>query len=125
MNRRHFVTVAAVGSLAGCSVLSGRTERGQLDLTVQNERADPVSVLVEVVDDEGTTYEEESDRIESSVARTFEVTVGTDGRHEVTVTGDDWQGQLGWNAGTCALFDGTVRVTDGSVEVASECVDTR
>jgi hypothetical protein len=125
MNRRRFVAVAAVGSLAGCSGLSGSAESGQLDLTVQNERADPVSVLVEVVDGEGTTYEENEDRIDSGVARAFDVTVGTEGRHEVTVTGDDWQGQLAWNAGTCALFDGSVRVTDGSVEVAGECVDTR
>lgn len=41
------------------------------------------------------------------------------------VTGEDWRGQLTWNAGTCALFDGTVRVTADSVEVAGECVQQR
>ncbi|WP_340101806.1 hypothetical protein [Salinibaculum salinum] len=125
MNRRQLLTVAATASLAGCSGLGANGESSQLSLTVQNERADPVTVQVVVVDDEGTTYEDESDQIDSGVARAFEVTVGAEGRHEVTVTGEDWRGQLAWNAGTCALFDGTVSVTDESVEVASECTDTR
>jgi hypothetical protein len=125
MNRRQFVAVGATASLAGCAGLGGGEESSQLDLTVQNERADPVTVQVEVVDEEGTTYEDESDQIDSGVARAFEVTVGTEGRHEVTVSGEDWRGQLAWNVDTCTLFDGTVRVTDESVEVASECANVR
>lgn len=61
----------------------------QLDLTVQNERNEPVTAQVTVVDDEGMTYEDESEQIDSGVARAFEVIVGTAGRHEVTVSGDD------------------------------------
>jgi hypothetical protein len=125
MNRRHFVAVAATASLAGCTGLSGDEENSSLDLTVQNERAEPVTVQVVVVDDGGTTYEDESDQIDSGVARAFEVPVGTTGRHEVTVSGTDWEGRLAWNADTCVLFDGTVRVTDESVEVAGECVQQR
>ena len=125
MNRRHFVAVATTASLAGCTGLFDSEENSSLDLTVQNERADPVTVQVVVVDDEGTTYEDESYQIDSGVARAFQVPVGTDGRHEVTVSGEDWQGQLAWNADTCVLFDGRVRVTDESVEVASECVQQR
>lgn len=123
MNLRHFVAVAATASLAGCTGLFDNEENSSLDLTVQNERAEPVTVQVVVVDDEGTTYEDESDQIDSGVARAFEVSVGTEGRHEVTVTGEDWKGQLAWNATTCRLFDGQVRVTDELVEVAGECVD--
>lgn len=125
MDRRHFLTVAATASLAGCTGLFGREAGGRLDLTVQNERTEPITVQVAVVDEEGTTVEDESSQIDSGVARTFEVVVGTDGRHEVTVSGDDWHGQLAWNAGTCALFDGTVRVTAESIEVTSECVEPR
>lgn len=125
MNRRQFVAVAGTISLAGCPGSSGGDENSQLDLTVQNERSGPVTVDVAVVDDDGTTYEEVSDQIDSGVARAFEVTGGTEGRHEVTVSGGDWQGQLAWNATTCALFEGTVRVTEESVEVASECVNQR
>lgn len=125
MNRRHFVAILSAGSLAGCTGLFDNGANGQLDLTVQNERSEPVTVRVVVVDSEGTTYEDESDRVEGGVARAFEVPVGRDGRHEVTVSGDDWRGQLAWNAGTCTLFDGTVSVTDESVEVASECVRRR
>lgn len=125
MNRRRVLGVVATASLAGCSGLSSGAEKGRLDLTVGNERADAVTVEVTVVDDGGTTYEDTSDRIDSGVARAFEVTVGTAGRHEVTVAGADWQGQLAWNADTCARFDGTVRVTADSVEVAGECVDPR
>lgn len=125
MNRRHFVGIAATVSLAGCTGLFDSDQSSRLDLTVQNERADPVTVQVVVVDDDGTTYEDESDQIDSGVARAFEVAVGTAGRHEVTVSGDDFQGQLAWNADTCALFDGTIRVTDESVEVAGECIDQR
>ncbi|GAB3676258.1 hypothetical protein GCM10028856_34130 [Halopiger thermotolerans] len=78
-----------------------------------------------VAGEDGTTYEEESDRLENSVSRAFEVIVGRDGRHEVTVSGDDFRGELAWNAGTCRLFDGSVRVTDEAVAVAGECVDQR
>jgi hypothetical protein len=125
MNRRRFVAVAGAASLAGCTGLFDGEEAGRLDLTVQNERPDPVTVQVTVVDEQGTTYEDVSDQIDSGVARAFDVVVGTEGRHEVTVSGSDWQGQLAWNAGTCELFDAAVTVTDESVEVAGECVQQR
>lgn len=112
-------------SLAGCTGVFDSEENSRLDLTVQKERSEPVTVRVVVVDDEGTTYEDESDQIDSGFARAFGVPVGTDGRDEVTVSGEDWQGQLALNADTCVLFDGTVRVTDESVAVASECVQQR
>lgn len=125
MERRFFLAAAGVVSLAGCAGLSGSDEKSRLDLTVQNERAGPVTVQVAVVDDQGTTYENESDQIDSGVARAFQVSVGVTGRHEVTVSGDDFEGKLAWNAETCALFDGRVRVTDELVEVASECAQPR
>jgi hypothetical protein len=125
MNRRHFVAAAVSASLAGCTGLFDGEENSRLELTVQNERAEPVAVDVTIVDDEGTTYGDESDRIDSGVARAFEIPVGTDGRHEATVSGEDWQGRLAWHADTCLRFDGTVRVTDDSIEVASECVQQR
>lgn len=125
MDRRQFLGVAATASLAGCTGLLGDDPDGRLDLTVQNDRGNPVSVQVTVADDEGTTYADETDQVDPGVARAFEVTVGSAGRHEVTVDGADWRGQLAWDAGTCALFDGTVRVTGEAVEVAGECVDPR
>jgi hypothetical protein len=123
MRRRRRLAVA-VASLSGCASL-GRDDPGRLDLTVHNERSAPVTVRVTVVDDAGTTYEDASDRLDAGVARAFEVAVGTDGRHEATVEGDDWRGQLAWDAGTCAGFDGEVRVTGESVEVRSECARFR
>lgn len=125
LDRRRFVAAAATASLAGCTVLSDDNQSSRLDLTVQNDRADPITVQVEVVDTEGTTYEEEPDQIDSGVARAFEVDVGREGRREVTVAGDDFRGQLAWNAETCRLFDGQVRVTDDLIEVAGECADQR
>lgn len=125
MNRRHFVAVATAASLAGCTGVIDTEEHSRLDLTVQNDRADPVTVRVTVVDDEGTTYEDESEQIDSGVARAFDVTVGTTGRHELTVAGDDFRGQLAWNADTCARFDGHVRVTAERVAVAGECTQQR
>jgi hypothetical protein len=125
MNRRHFLALVPTSTLVGCVGSLGTAERSRLDLTVQNDRKDPISVRISVVDEEGTTYEDESDRIDSGVARAFEVAAGAEGRHEVTVSGDDWRGQLAWNADSCVRFDGTVRVTAESVEVASECVDHR
>jgi hypothetical protein len=124
MYRRHFVALAATSSLAGCTGLFDSDESGRLDLTVQNERDGPITVQVTVVDSEGTTYEDESDQVDSGVARAFEVTVGTGGRHEVTVSGDDFAGQLAWNPDTCGLYSGTVRVTNERFEVAGECVDS-
>ena len=48
-----------------------------------------------------------------------------EGRHEVTVSGEDRQGQLAWNANTCLLFQETVRVTGESVEIAGESIQQR
>ncbi|RAW46234.1 hypothetical protein DQW50_05560 [Halorubrum sp. 48-1-W] len=125
MNRRRLLATAGAVSLAGCTGLFGDDESSRLDLTVRNDRADAITVQVDVVDDEGTTYGDESDRIDGGVARAFEVVVGPEGRHEVTVSGDDFRGQLAWNATTCRLFDGRVGVTADLVEVAGECVDQR
>jgi len=124
-DRRHFLAAAGATSLAGCTGLSEDEERSRLDLTVQNDRADPITVQIDVVDAEGTTYEDESDQIDTGVARAFEVIGGTEGRHEVTVSGSDFRGQLAWSAGSCQLFDGRVRVTDDIVEVAGECANQR
>ena len=125
MDRRHFVAVGGTVALAGCTGLFGERENSRLDLTVQNDRERSVTVQVDVVADDGTTYEDASDRVDSGVARAFEVVVGTAGRHVVTVTGNDFRGELAWNADTCRRFDGTVRVTDEAVEVVGECVDPR
>jgi hypothetical protein len=125
MDCRHFLAAPSVASLAGCTGLFGPEERSHLGLTVRNDRADPVTVQIAVVDSEGTTYEDDADQIDSGVACAFEVVVGTKGRHEVTVAGDDFRGQLAWDATICRLFDGQVSVTDDLVEVAGECVDQR
>jgi hypothetical protein len=125
MHRRHFLAVAGVASVVGCTGLSGEPENSRLDLTVRNERTDPVTVQVDVIADDGTVYEDDSDRIDSGVARAFEVVVGNAGRHVMTVSGDGFRGELAWNADTCRLFDGTVGVTEERVEVIGECVDPR
>jgi hypothetical protein len=125
MNRRGFVALVGITSIAGCAGPLDDDAPGQLRLTVRNERPEPVSVRVVVTGDDGTVYDEESDSIARGVARSFEVEVGSTGRHEVTVSGDDWRGQLAWDAGTCARFEGTVAVTPDSVDVAGECIEQR
>jgi hypothetical protein len=125
MRRRQVLAAAAAASLAGCAGLSGDVAAGRLDLTVQNEGSAPVTARVEVVGEDGTTYESASDSIAPGVARAFEVTVGPEGRHEATVTGADWAGRLAWDAGTCALYAGTVRVSPERVAVESECTQFR
>lgn len=125
MNRRHFLAAAGTPLLAGCTGLFATEQNSRLDLTVQNDRADPITVQIEVIDTDGTTYEDDSARIDSGVARAFEIGVGREARHEVTVSGDDFRRQLGWNADTCRLFDGQARVTDELVRVAGECATPR
>ena len=125
MDRRRFVAVAAAAPLAGCAGPFGDSENGRLDLTVRNDGSEPVTVQVDVVADDGTTYAEESDRIDGGVARSFAVAVGTSGRHVVAVSGDDFRGELAWDAWVCRRFDGTVAVADGSVEVVGECAEQR
>ena len=126
MKRRRLLA-AGTGALAvaaaGC--LGSDPDPSRLDLTVRNDGDGPVDVEVTVAGDDGTTYAEESDRVDAGVARAFEATVGASGRHEVTVTGPDWEGRLAWDAGTCALYDGRVAVDAETVEVAGECVDPR
>ena len=111
-----------MSALAGCST---NRKSGRLDLTVRNERADPVDAQVTVTGPDGEVYEEETDRVDAGVCRAFEVTVGASGRHELTVSGDDWSGSLAWNAADCLLYDGQIRVTETAVETAGECVDSR
>lgn len=126
MNRRHFIAVFGGVSLTVAGCTEGSNEgNGRLNLVVQNERAESMTVRIEVTDEEGTVYADETARLDDSVARTFEVDVGTDGRHEALVEGDEWGGSLAWNAGTCVRYDGTVRVTDERVEVAGECPEYR
>ena len=124
MRRRTLLAVVSVASLAGCSN-TGSEDEGRLDLTVQNEGSDPVTARVVVEGDDGTTYEDESDQIDPGVARSFQVTVGTEGRHTATVTGEDWEGQLAWDPSVCASYDGTIRVSGEQLSVLGECADPR
>ena len=127
MERRSLLAASAgalAASAAGC-LGTGDSEPSRLDLTVRNDGDGPVDVEVVVAGDDGTTYAEESDRVDAGVARAFEVTVGATGRHEVAVTGPDWEGRLAWDADTCALYDGRIAVDGETVEVAGECVDPR
>jgi hypothetical protein len=129
MDRRELLTTTAAtvtaGALSGCLGL-GKNDPSRLDLTVRNDGGAPVDVDVVVRGDDGTIYQETSERVDIGVAREFEATVGETGRHEVTVTGDGWEGRLAWDAAVCALFAGTI-VADTAriVAVASECVDPR
>lgn len=122
--RWSLLLVALIVLSAGClGVGSDGDSQSRLDLTVQNDRPNPVVFQLTVTDADGTTLVNESERLGGSVGQSFDFTVGTTGRHEVTVAGADWTGQLAWNADTCARYDATVRVTDDSVEVAGECLD--
>ena len=127
MERRRLLA-AGTGTLAvaaaGCLGL-GEADPGRLDLTVRNDGDEPIDADVVVEGDDGTTYAEESDRVDAGVDRAFEVIVGASGRHEVTVTGADWEGRLAWGADTCRLYDGEVSVDAETVEVAGECADPR
>ncbi|MFD1569056.1 hypothetical protein [Halorubrum laminariae] len=126
MHRRELLTataaLASMAAVAGC-LGSDENDSGRLDLTVRNDGDAPVDVDVVVRDDDGTTYEETTDRVDAGVARAFEVTVGATGRHEVVVSGGDWEGRLAWDTGVCATYAGTVAVDADNVSVAGECLD--
>lgn len=128
MNRRSAIAAAgatlSATAVAGCLGL-GESGPGRLDLTVRNDGDEAFDVEVVVRGDDGTTYEEESDRIDPGVSRAFEAVVGRTGRREVVVTGSDWEGRLAWEVDTCGLYDATVAVDAGTVEVAGECADAR
>ena len=127
MERRELLaagTGVLAAATAGC-LGSDDPDPSQLELTVRNDGGGPVDVEVVVAGDDGTTYVEESDRVDAGVARGLEVAVGTTGRHEVTVTGADWEGRLAWDAESCRLYDATVVVDAETVEVAGECADPR
>lgn len=65
-----------------------------------------------VTDGDGAVIVNESEHLDSGVGQSYGFTVETNGRHEVSVVGDDWRGQLAWSADTCAQFDATIRITD-------------
>ena len=126
VNRRHLLAATAASATAAAGCLgAGDPDPGHLDLTVRNDGDAPVEVEMVVRGDDGTTYASASDRIDPGVGRALQTTVGERGRHEVVVTGADWEGRLAWDAGVCAVYDGTVAIGDGTVEVAGECVDAR
>lgn len=109
---------------AGCLGLgSGGDSESRLNLKVQNDRTQPVSFQLTLTEADGNSLVNESERLGGSVGQAYEFTVGTSGRHEVAVAGEDWRGQVAWNADTCTHYDATVRVTDDSVEVTSECLE--
>lgn len=124
VHRRELLATTAAAATAGCLEL-GENDPSRLDLTVRNDGDEPIDVEVVAKGDDGTTYAEETDRIDPGVARAFEVTVGETGRREVVATGVDWEGRLAWDVGVCALYDGTVVVDAGNVSVAGECLDPR
>ncbi len=112
--------------VAGCVGFGGGSDDGsQVDVTVQNDRGQVVSFDIVVRADDGTIFLEESDQLESSVAQSFTATGAASGRHEVTVIGTDWRGQLAWNAESCKQFDATIRITDEVVDVVGECLEYR
>ena len=128
MRRRELLAAttatATTAAVAGC-LGAGDPDPSHLDLTVRNDGDAAVEVQMVVRGDDGTTYASATDRIDPGVGRALEATVGERGRHEVVVTGPDWEGRLAWDAGVCAVYDGTVAIGDGTVEVAGECVDPR
>ena len=122
--RWSLIPIGVLVLSAGClGVGNGDDSQSRLDLTVQNDGPQPVSFQLTVTDADGITLVNESERLGGSVGQSYDFTVGTSGRHEVTVTGADWAGQVAWNADTCARYDATLRVTDDSVEVAGECLE--
>lgn len=121
---RAVLLVGVLLPSAGCLGFVGDGEqRSRLDLTVQNEGSGPVDVQVTLAQDDGTELANESDCVDAGVARAFDFTVGTSGRHEVTVAGEDWRGPLAWNADACARYDATVRVSEGNVTVSGDCLE--
>lgn len=109
---------------AGClGVGSDGDSQSRLDLTVHNDGTQPVSFRVTVTEADGTVLVNETGRLDGGVGQSFDFTVGTSGRHEVTVAGEGWAGEVAWNADACARYDATIRVTDDSVEVAGECLE--
>lgn len=125
--RLALVAVTLLVLSAGCAALPGGSDtvESRLELTVHNQRSQPISVQVTVRGPDGAVAATESDRLDPNVGQAFDFTVTKPGLYELTVAGDDWRGQLTWNAQTCAHFDATVRVTPASVEVAGQCVDQR
>ena len=125
MERRRILAAGATALTGGVAGCLGSDEPGRLDLTVRNDGDGPIDVEVVVSGQDGTTYADESDRVDAGVARAFEATVGASGRHEARVTGADWEGRLAWDADTCALYDGRVAVDAETVAVAGECAGPR
>lgn len=120
---RLAVTVALV-LLAGCSMAvdSNETLDRRLDLTVQNDGAASIPVRVIVVAPDGIVIANTSERVAGRVAQSFDFTVRTPGRYDVTVTGTDWKTSFGWNAATCTHYAGTVSVTADSLDTAGDCL---
>lgn len=107
---------------AGCTGVDPDTDQSRLDLTVQNEQTQAITFQLTVTDGDGVALTNESAQLARGIGQTFDFTVGTSGRHEATVIGDEWQATVGWNADSCARYEGRVRITNEGVTVAGECL---
>jgi len=126
VHRRTLLATAALASATGCSsLLGGDRDPNRLDLTVQNDRDQPLTATVTVVGPDDTVYLKETEQFDPGVARAFVERVGTTGRHEVTVEGEGFGGSQAWNAEQCSLYDARIRLTPDSVESSGECVQSR
>ena len=125
MKRRQFITTIPALMFAGCTEELENEENGRLDLTIRNEHSEPIAVDVTIVDAEGTTRVDLSDRIEGGTVQSFEFVVGTGGRHEVIVSGDEWRSQQAWDVDTCALYEGVVTVAPDRIDTRGECAGQR
>ncbi|WP_336361243.1 hypothetical protein [Haladaptatus sp. ZSTT2] len=124
--RRPFLLVLAA-ALSGCSLIptQSTSQSSSLSLTIQNESSSPTDVTVTVTDADETVIDEETDRLDGSVGRTFDFTVTERGRYTVTVSGIDWKTEQTWDTETCASYSATVRFTDDTLENSGECVQPR
>jgi plastocyanin len=125
MKFAHVIGVVLLVALAGCAGLGEAASESTVDLVVQNEGTAPLAVAVVVTDADGTVVAEETEQLDASVGRTFEVTLSGVGTHEVLVSGTDWAAGTRIDPAACETHETTIRVSDERVANVGECLALR
>jgi hypothetical protein len=133
--RIALLTLGSLLLLAGCAgfapTATPTPTQSTLEVVVQNDDSGAEPITVSVVAPNGTVVATDSDTIQSNVGRSFEFTVettrtpGSPESYTVRVEGSEWATNAAWPAEICERFRTTVRFSEDSTAVSSECVDTR
>lgn len=89
---------------------------GRLEVEISNERSDPESVTVRVLDSGGSVVDEAEYGVDPGVSRSHAFEGPSDGRYRAMVIGGGWRTNADWDAAACRDFLARTRLSGDEME---------